>query len=869
MSSSDQVDVTVLMTAHKERTLAHHTLRALRRCVQHALENDVTVEVVVVLDSPDRATEDFMAEAMGPQGYFTGLCEATLIPTQVRSPGLARNIGVVAASSRYVAVVDADNLPTANWLTEGVRVLARTNGQAIVHPEYIITFDKRSEIWPQWSDDDERFNLANLYDCNYWDTVCIAHREVFERFPYSATGPNGFGYEDWHFYANTLAAGIPHLTAAETAYFYRIKRYGSVFSEQSAQASVIPQTALLTDDALAKQFAEASPEARIKRPRVRTPQTRAVLRAWRANEAPTPTAQAPRLRERLSRSSRQDERAQSREGRRPGLTAWDVAALAPAFFDAAHYRLLHADLATLGDDDVIRHYLDQGRREGRRALLSASELAALAKLDVEDYLNDNPDLQHMSHDGLVAHYLTHGRAEGRRAHISSSERAARVPRELPAGLLAEWRSLHSLEPLIPIPTPQELKQHRIIGPPADGSTTLASRVWWRTINALEGARPRVIIFAPWLRMGGADRLVARYAQTITELRPDWEIVVITTHSRSTTQHWMPEAGRLLELPEIQGYRKLTSTQKAELTVNLAVQLKPELVHIINSPEAFDGFEWSSRAITNASRAHLTTFVIERGAHGEIQSHFAKRRPGYLDDAEGVIVDSHALVDQLHELYRFPREKFHVHHQAIALPPRQEPRPRDAGDPIKVLWAARFDRQKRLDVLADIAEAAAIEGIPVDWHVFGGAVLDSPDDTEAALERLAASGAVLHGLYSADNPLDFHAYDAFLITSESEGIPLTLLDVMAARLPVIAASVGGIPELIDATTGFPIDDHEDVPAYLEALRTLVSSPSTGWALADAGYDRLAADFSWEAFKRQTEDTPGYLTAPGVDLPRVRE
>lgn len=885
MTGEEQVDVTVVMTAHREGTLAHHTLRALRRCAEHATRAGLTVRVQVVLDAADARTSAYLAEAVGPEGYFAGVCEAALEEVAVRDPGLGRNVGVSRARSRFVAVLDADNLPTANWLVEGVRALEASERIGVVHPELLVTFGERSELWPQWAGSDPRFNIANMYERNYWDTVCIAHREVFERFPYAATGATGFGYEDWHFFSRTLAAEVAHLVAPGTAYFYRIKPGDSVNSAHFSRGSVLPPTELLTDAALASRVATSPAPTRARRRMVRTRQTRTVLRAWRADDVAPPVALPPTLRERLlgqwfgspvvpdhyrllyaDLAAMSDgelrhhyRRTGRREGRRPRLGRAEVSALASGAFDVRHYRLLHADLAGFSDTDAVRHFLAHGRREGRRTILTPADLKDLARLDVEDYRSDNPDLAGTDDDWLVAHYLTFGLREGRRPHLPEGERAGRADLDLSPQLLVEWRALHELEPLIPVPTSHTLRAHSVIGPPTDGTTTPASRVWWHVIHALEGSHPQAVFFAPWLRMGGADILVARYAETVAQLRPDWDVVVITTHGASTTQHWVPDGVRLIELPEIDGYEQLTARQRRELTVNLAVQLGPELIHVINSPEAYDGFEWCSPAITAASRVHLTTFVIDRGPDGDIFSHLAKRRAGYLDDAEGVIVDNHALVDQLVELYRFPREKFHVHHQAVELPPRREPRHREPGDAISVLWAARFDRQKRLDVLADVVEAAAAEGLPVEWHVFGTAVIDSPGDTAEVTTRLQRAGALLHGTYSAQNPLDYAAYDAFLLTSESEGIPLTLLDVMAARLPVVASAVGGVPELIDSGTGFPVADHEDVEAYLKALRELVESPGEGWARAEAGYERLEADYSWEAFKTRALETPGYLTA----------
>ncbi len=94
----------------------------------------------------------------------------------------------------------------------------------------------------------------------------------------------------------------------------------------------------------------------------------------------------------------------------------------------------------------------------------------------------------------------------------------------------------------------------------------------------------------------------------------------------------------------------------------------------------------------------------------------------------------------------------------------------------------------------------------------------------------------------DVPRLLAAADIFLLTSISEGIPLTLIEAMAARLPVVATNVGGVGEVVDhGATGLL------APArYDEALATHVTSlaadPALGRRLGEAGYARAARLFS---------------------------
>jgi glycosyltransferase involved in cell wall biosynthesis len=64
----------------------------------------------------------------------------------------------------------------------------------------------------------------------------------------------------------------------------------------------------------------------------------------------------------------------------------------------------------------------------------------------------------------------------------------------------------------------------------------------------------------------------------------------------------------------------------------------------------------------------------------------------------------------------------------------------------------------------------------------------------------------------------HGADAFLLTSTSEGIPLTVIEAMAAGLPVVATNVGGLAEVVaDGVTGFLAPAKDDAALAGHALR----------------------------------------------------
>jgi glycosyltransferase involved in cell wall biosynthesis len=64
--------------------------------------------------------------------------------------------------------------------------------------------------------------------------------------------------------------------------------------------------------------------------------------------------------------------------------------------------------------------------------------------------------------------------------------------------------------------------------------------------------------------------------------------------------------------------------------------------------------------------------------------------------------------------------------------------------------------------------------------------------EAAAELGLAEMVRFHG-WSADVPGFLARLDAFVLSSLSEGLPMTLLEAMAAGLPIVSTAVGGVPE----------------------------------------------------------------------------
>jgi len=126
-----------------------------------------------------------------------------------------------------------------------------------------------------------------------------------------------------------------------------------------------------------------------------------------------------------------------------------------------------------------------------------------------------------------------------------------------------------------------------------------------------------------------------------------------------------------------------------------------------------------------------------------------------------------------------------------------------------------------------------------------------EDLEKEVGRLGLTGRVRFLGWQRDLGPIFRSWDIFAMPSLEEGFGMVALEAMAEGLPVVATSVGGLPEVIeDLQTGYLVPP-SDVTTLSGRLRLLILDPKRSRAMGAAGRERARNHFSVDRMVAEIE------------------
>jgi colanic acid/amylovoran biosynthesis glycosyltransferase len=212
----------------------------------------------------------------------------------------------------------------------------------------------------------------------------------------------------------------------------------------------------------------------------------------------------------------------------------------------------------------------------------------------------------------------------------------------------------------------------------------------------------------------------------------------------------------------------------------------------------------------------------------------------IDAAAAVVTVSRANVRHLTRTYGVPPSKLHVIPCGVDLQ-RFCPSPNAARAPL-IVCVARLKPIKNHALLLEACALLAARGVPFRCVLVG----DGPSrpEVEETRSRLGLGDAVeLAGPAEQGEVLRlWQRASVAVLTSEYEGVPVSLMEAAACGVPAVATAVGGVPELIeDGVTGL-LAPPGDAEAVAERLERVLLDPALAARLGAAARTRVEREYS---------------------------
>ena len=167
----------------------------------------------------------------------------------------------------------------------------------------------------------------------------------------------------------------------------------------------------------------------------------------------------------------------------------------------------------------------------------------------------------------------------------------------------------------------------------------------------------------------------------------------------------------------------------------------------------------------------------------------------------------------------------------------------------IAGVGRLNPQKNFSLFIRVA-AEVLKRHPRAAFVLAG---DGPE--EGLLRKLALECGVAERLhfcgYVSDARQVYLSADVVLMPSLFEGLPMSLLEAMAMRVPVVASALDGIAEVVDdGRDGFLVPSG-DAQLFCERVCELIGNPSLAAELGAAASEKIALRFSSERMCSEVE------------------
>jgi glycosyltransferase involved in cell wall biosynthesis len=421
------------------------------------------------------------------------------------------------------------------------------------------------------------------------------------------------------------------------------------------------------------------------------------------------------------------------------------------------------------------------------------------------------------------------------------ERRTDLQQRLRTGKLGEmWARAAEIDPLVHGVWPESSRPVLL---PLAGVTPVKQMAALHASQVEAGfRRARVLLVAHRPRWGGGRRMEGHIAHALTSrVAPEDIVVIYTEECGASPPGRFPDGVREVD------FAAHTVDMHAEgqehTLVALLRSFQADSIVNVNSGMLHRAMRTYGSALAATERLFPIFFCNEQGEIGNWYGWPVSQLYRLFDQVTKVLTDSESLAEWFDDVYQLDarsQEKVSVLHAPVdPTLPVASSRPSDRPT---VFWAGRWDRQKKIDLVLQIARLMP----DVEFRMWGEPVLQRPE-----LKHLPDNVKV-EGKYAAFKDLDLDEADVWLYTSAWDGVPSILLEAAMTGVPIVGSLVGGTGEVLSEADAWPVEEVDDAEEYVKAIREVLADTAGARQRALAMRERLLRERSEAAFAEQVTD-----------------